>query len=242
MKVASKIIFLFNDPDGFGAAVSDAVKPNPRSPLPTSVDSFELSLERYGIRDLKASGTVTHFIDHKGIYQVSILLMQNYEPPFLVCALNEVLSSITGEEAQCIPTILLPSVVPPSKLKLDAGNSTANGSKVSLYGMQIGPQSIVNEALFTKVQKPPSSMQISHEPLACFLQLLHVLKLPAFVLIGKRSQHLSSKTSGEELELVYEIGELLASACGLCFIRDRISWNPMKKSKDVEAPWRALYG
>uniref|UniRef100_A0A5B7BHE4 DUF7894 domain-containing protein n=1 Tax=Davidia involucrata TaxID=16924 RepID=A0A5B7BHE4_DAVIN len=241
MKVAPKIIFLFKDADGFGTAISDALQPNPNSSLRRLEESFELSLqERYGIKDCKASGDMVHFVDDNGLFQVSVLLLQNYEPPILVCAVNEVLASITGENSSTMPTLVLPFMVGASKLKWEGKNSSMN--KVSLYGMQIGQEIDISEAMFSKTQKPPSQLQIHHEPLACCLQLIRVLKLPSFVLIGQSGQHLSNKASGEELEVIYEIGKLLANNFCLSFSRERITWNPTKTSRDSEEPWRALYG
>ncbi|KAI8006896.1 hypothetical protein LOK49_LG07G02786 [Camellia lanceoleosa] len=242
MKVAPKLIFLFKDADGFGTSISDSLQPNPNSTtLRRLEDSFQLSLERYGIRDRKASGNIVHFVDHDGHYQVTLLLMQNYEPPVLVCAISEVLASINGESSSIIPTVVLPIIVATPNLKLERKYSTTS-DKVSLYGVQIGPETDITQDMVAKTQKPPSSLQIHHEPLACFLQLVHVLKLPTFVLIGQSGQRKFQKGLGEELEMIYEIGELLTSISSLCFLRERITWNPTKTSKEVEEPWRALYG
>lgn len=226
MKVAPKIVFLFNDCQPF----FDALRPNPNSSLTTLEDAFHLSLERYGIRDRNASGTLLHFVDDKGSYQLSMVLLQNYEPPILACAVNEVLASITGAQSSPLPTFLVPS----SKLKWEIKNSAPN-HKNALYGMQIGPETETTQALATRTKKPPSLLQIHHEPLAIFIQLARVLKLPTFVLIGQNGK-------GEELEMLHKVGELLASTSGLCFLRERIKWNPTMTSKDVGEPWRALYG
>lgn len=242
MKVAPKLIFLFKDADGFGTSISDSLQPNPNSTtLRRLEESFQLSLERYGIRDRKASGNIVHFVDHDGHYQVTLLLMQNYEPPVLVCAISEVLASINGESSSIVPTVVLPIIVATPNLKLERKYSTRS-DKVSLYGVQIGPETDITRDMVAKTQKPPSSLQIHHEPLACFLQLVRVLKLPTFVLIGQSGQHKFQKDLGEELEMIYQIGQLLTSISSLCFLRERITWNPTKTSKEVEEPWRALYG
>ena len=122
-------------------------------------------------------------------FQTSIVLMQNYEPPILACAVNEVLASITGEQASPLPTFLLPSL----KLKWEIKNS-APDHKNALYGLHIGPETETTQALATKTEKPPSVFQIHHEPLAIFIQLARVLKLPTFVLFGQSG-------TGEELEV-----------------------------------------
>lgn len=44
------------------------------------------------------------------------------------------------------------------------------------------------------------------------------------------------------LQILYEIGELLASETGLFFLREKITWNPTKASRNTQEPWRALYG
>ncbi|KAJ0112146.1 hypothetical protein Patl1_01793 [Pistacia atlantica] len=214
MKVASKIIFLLKDPEGLIAPIVNALHFNPNSSLRRLDESFELSLEHYGIKEKKAGGELVHFLDDRGNYQVSVLLLQNYEPPSLVCAINEVLAHI----------------------------SAASGSKVSLYGLQIGPETNITQAMTARIKKPAASLQIHYEPLACFLQLVRVLKLPTLILIGQGSTSHSDKSSEGKLEILYEIGELLANNTGLCFLRDKILWKPTETSKDAREPWRALYG
>ncbi|XP_021890030.1 uncharacterized protein LOC110808741 [Carica papaya] len=240
MKVAPKIIFLFRDPEGFGTAIAESLNPNPNSTLRRQDESFELSLEHYGIKDHKASGNILHFIDDDDIYRVSVFLLQSYKPPILVCAVNEVLAKLAGEIPSTMPTVLAPFIVESSKLKCENRSLTTNSS--SLYGIQIGPERDITMAMTTKIQKPPSSLQIYSEPLSCFLQLVHILKLPTVVLIGQHSQSLSNKALQEELQVLYKIGELLASSTGLHFSKEKVIWNPIKTSKDDEAPWRALYG
>ncbi|KAH7576589.1 hypothetical protein ACOSP7_002962 [Xanthoceras sorbifolium] len=244
MKVASKLIFLLRDPDGLVASIADALHSNPKSSLRRLEESFELSLQRYGITEEKACGQLVHFVDdddEKGHYQVTVLLLQNYEPPTLVCAINEVLAQITGETSSTVPMLLVPFVVESSKLKGENKSLATTGS-VSLYGVQIGPEMDLAQAMGAGTQKPPSSLQVHYEPLACFLHLARILNLPTFILIGQKSRSPTDKTLGGELETLYNIGELLASNTGLCFTRDKITWNPTKTSKDSQEPWRALYG
>ncbi|XP_050133623.1 uncharacterized protein LOC126609735 [Malus sylvestris] len=71
MKVGSKVVFLLRDSEGFGEAISAAFRPNPSNS--TVEESFELSLERYGIQNCKASGILRHFLDHQGLYEVPLL-------------------------------------------------------------------------------------------------------------------------------------------------------------------------
>lgn len=126
-----------------------------------------------------------------------MILMQDYEPPVLTCAVNEVLASMKEESF----SIVLPIVVAAPKLKLERKFSTTS-DKVSLYGVQIGPETDITRTMVAKTQKPPLSMQIHHEPLACFIQLVSVLNLPTCVLIGRSSDQFQ-KTSGEELEVLF---------------------------------------
>lgn len=100
----------------------------------------------------------------------------------------------------------------------------------------------MTQALVTRTQKPPSSIQIHHETLSCILQLVHVLNSPAFVLIGQSGLNLSQKASGEDLEVICDMGEILARVLSLEFLREKITWNPTKSSRERKEPWRALYG
>ncbi|KAM1512696.1 hypothetical protein ACFX1Z_024227 [Malus domestica] len=237
MKVGSKVVFLLRDSEGFGEAMSSAFRPNPSNS--TVEESFELSLERYGIQNCKASGILRHFLDPQGQYEVSVLLMEYHEPPILACAISEVLAQLAGRNSSSVPTVVAPFFLESSKLKGESKSATKFESKCSLYGIEIGSETAISKAMATKTQKPQPSLQIHHEPLACFLQLVRVLKLPTYVLIGQRGQHVSDK---EEFQILYEIGELLASTLNLSFSRDKITWNPTRKSKDDREPWRALYG
>ncbi|KAF5746190.1 hypothetical protein HS088_TW06G00357 [Tripterygium wilfordii] len=240
MKVAPKILFLFRDPEGFSAAIADAIFPNPNSSLRRLEEHFELSLEHYGVKDRKACGDFFHFVDDKGVYQVSLLLLEKYETPVLVCAMNEVLVQIVAETSTLLPTLVVPFILASSKLKFE-NITLANGSDVKLYGVQIGPETDSSQIIGTRTQKAPSSLQIHYEPLACFLQLVRVLKFQTSVIIGQRHGS-SDKSIGKELEVLYEIGEIVADTTSLCFLRDMVTWNPAKKLKDGEEPWRALYG
>lgn len=241
MKVAKKLILLFRDSEGFGNAIFDALGSNSQSNLQRLESSFELSLENYGIKDCKASGSIRHFINENGAYEVSVLLMENYQPPVLACALNEVLSMLLGENSSEIPALVVPCVVTASNLKMENKNVIST-SDVSVYGMQYGPATDSMQALGSKLQKPVPSLQIYHQQLACFLQFVPVLTASAFVMVGQISQGVSPETSERDLEVIHEVGELLASYSSLSFSKERISWNPTKSSMGREEPWRALYG
>lgn len=137
------------------------------------------------------------------------MLLQKYEPPILACAVNEVLASLARENSSNMSTLIIPYFVAASKLKLESKNSTIN-DKVSLFGTQIGPETDVTQALVSRTQKLPSSLQIHDEPLACILQLVRVLKMPAFVLTGQSGQSLPCKTFGEEVEVLFQVFSLFS--------------------------------
>ncbi|CAI9783632.1 unnamed protein product [Fraxinus pennsylvanica] len=241
MKVAPKVILLFNDADGLGSALYGALRPNSGSNLQILNNSFELSLERYGVKDREASGQILHFVNANGLYEVSILLLQNYEPPILACALNEVLISLAGADLSTMPTLVVPFIVPESKLKLE-NRYFVTSEKVSVYGMKLGPTTDVTQGLSSTLQKPSPSMKINHEDLSCLLHLVNVIKVPTLVLIGRSSQRLLRKSYEEELEVIYAIGEHLASISSLSFAKEKMAWKPTETSRDAEEPWRALYG
>ncbi|KAK1431082.1 hypothetical protein QVD17_14300 [Tagetes erecta] len=237
MKTAATVIFISGDVDaGFATAIVDGLQPNPSFSFKTSKESFDLSLNRYGITDTKASGNVTHFVDASGVNQVSVLVLKKYEPPILACAISEVLSSLEGEDTSTMPSLIFPFLVDSSKLKLERKKSFDG----SIYGIQVGPQTDTIQALASRHVKAPSSMQIHHEPLACVLQLVRVLKTPSFILIGQSGQ---DKTRMDDFEIICEIGESLASATSMQFVKEKVTWNPTKVSKEPKnQPWRALYG
>ncbi|CAH8343710.1 unnamed protein product [Eruca vesicaria subsp. sativa] len=241
MKVAEKIVFLLNDADGFSETIANALNPNPTSTLRKQEEQIQLPLDKYGVEDGGNGGSVVHFVDEDGAYQVSVFLLRSYEPPALVCAVNELLDMIT-REASTLPTIVAPFFVAASKLKFNNKSLEASSSKASLHYFQVGPETEATRLFATRVEKPPPLMQIHHEPLSCLLHLARVKCLPTSILVGQRSSRVSHKALNEELQVIHETGELVASWTGLCFARDRIKWSVSKTSKEEESPWRALYG
>ncbi|KAI3702698.1 hypothetical protein L6452_28448 [Arctium lappa] len=244
MKTAAKVIFIFDDVDGgIATAITDGLQPNTSSTFERSLaldfllkESFDLSLDRYGIMDTRASGDVTHFVDTNGIPQVSILVLRKYESPVLACAISEVLSSLAGEETSRMPSLIFPFILDSSKIKLERKNSVDE----NIYGIQIGPETDMMQVLASRHEKAPSSMQIHYEPLSCVLQLVRVLKTSSFILVGQTGQN---QTLQNDLEVICKIGETLASASSLQFVKEKVTWNPTKASKELEKePWRALYG
>lgn len=131
---------------------------------------------------------------------MSVLRLENYDPPILSCALNEVLLNLAGDSHSTPPTLVVPFVVPESKLKQE-NRYSGKSEKVSLYGMKLGPTTDVSESLSSRLQKAPLFSQIQHEELALLLHLVNIMKLPAVVLIGLTDQRISSKNTKEELEV-----------------------------------------
>ncbi|KAK9089937.1 hypothetical protein Scep_029019 [Stephania cephalantha] len=194
MKVAPKLIFLFKDPSGVGPAIFSALQqqPNNNNNLQPKETPFELSLDKYGIKDLRASGDLLHFIDHQGSYQVTVLLMENYEPPVVACAINQVLQSVILEDnsSSMPPTLLLPFVVQANSRFHWETNDTA----VRLYATHIGPETdLLRSMLAASIKQPPPSLQIHYEPLACLIHFARVLNLPTLLLIGGPPQQARDK-------------------------------------------------
>ncbi|KAF8047897.1 hypothetical protein N665_2773s0002 [Sinapis alba] len=203
MKVAEKIVILWNDSDGFAATIADALISNPTSSL--EEEQIQLPLDKYGVGDGGNGGSVVHFVDEDGAYKVSVFLLRSYEPPALVCAINELLDIIT-KEASTLPTIVAPFVVAASKLKFSNKSLEASSRKASLHYFHVGPETEATTGLFvTRVEKPPPLMQIHHEPLSCLLHLARVKCLPTSVLIGQRSSSVSNKALDEELQVIFSL-------------------------------------
>ncbi|KAI3920486.1 hypothetical protein MKX01_000825 [Papaver californicum] len=259
MKVAPKVIIIFRDDKGFGSAIFEAIQPNPNSPLEKKKTSLEISLQNCEIKDCKFQLiSPTSLITKDRIsnpyraetyvlfellfffFQISVLLLQNYKTPVIACVVSEILALIRGQDSSSYPTIILPFFVPTAKLSSEVTNSTFNSKKVTLYCTQIGTVTDFTQAMLAGVEKSSSSLQIYYEPLACLLHSVRILKLPAVLLIGPRSGHQIKKTIREELEVLYEMGEHLASKTGLCFSKDQVNWSPTEKTKESQEPWRAL--
>ncbi|XP_021775118.1 uncharacterized protein LOC110738986 [Chenopodium quinoa] len=234
MKVAPKLVFLVKDPEGFSSAMYDSLQPTSDSIIQRSEETFELSLEQYGIKDQKACGNIANFIDNNNLLKVSLLLVEYYEPPLMSCVVNEVLKSIRAERLSSTVSLILPYILPASKLKCEDKNSSINNSRSSLYGFHTGPATEFTEDIIRVAEKPPLSLQINYEPLACLLQLVQFYSISTAVLIGKRGMN-------EEQEVLCEVGESLASAFSVCFIKNRIKLNLEETVKQKE-PWRVLYG
>lgn len=231
MKPGSKVfVFLTRDAEGFGPAISDALQPNPNSSYIRTETSFDLSLERYGIKNKKASGNIVNFVDSQGSNQVSVLLLQKYEPPVAACVVKEVLESIImGENSSDLPALVLPFIVAAQKINRERTNPTLTDQKITIYGTQMGHTTDFTKSMIAGIPNPPPSLAISCQLSTCLVQLIHVLELPTVVLIGS-SNH-PQKTIDQDLEALYGVGEFLASYLGLCFSKDKIC-STLKENKE----------
>lgn len=137
-------------------------------------------------------------------FQVSVLILQSYEPPVLACAVNEVLSHIAGDSlpSSSMPTLVVPSVITYSKIKWESKTVTKNDPTVLLYGTEIGPETDISPTMVAKVQKLPPMSQIYHEQLACLLHLIRVSNIPAFFVFGRTGRSLPNQAAGEEIQVL----------------------------------------
>lgn len=127
------------------------------------------------------------------------MAMEHYEPPVLACALNEVLNKITADKSS-LPTLLVPFLVESSKVKGQIKFLGSDESKPLIFGIPIGQNTDIMQALLNKTQELPSSSWIQHEIFASFLHFVRVMQLPTFFLIGQTSQYLDSKST-KQLEV-----------------------------------------
>ncbi|KAK1311179.1 hypothetical protein QJS10_CPA08g01746 [Acorus calamus] len=200
MEVGPHVIVLVRDTKGFGSAIAGALHPNPNSSLTRSESKFELSLEKYGIKDSKASGDIVRFVHPNGSIELSILLLPNYEPPVAACAVNEILESILAEKTAFQPTFILPIISLVPKLNSEMGNLTSSEKNVTVFGFHVGSATKSTDALTAGIPVLPSSWRIPSESLACLVQLVRVLKLPTVMLVASSGHQQIGKTAYQEVE------------------------------------------
>ncbi|KAJ0989720.1 hypothetical protein J5N97_008076 [Dioscorea zingiberensis] len=243
MKVASKLIVLVRDAEGFGASIAGSLQPSPGSNLTRSeATPFELSLENYGIKDRKAEGDLVQFFDPHGSPKVSMMLLPNYEPPVAACAIREILATIVSDKSSEPPTLMVPYVVNTMKHIHEVKNGTPSEEEGTVYCTEVGGSTDFTQAMLAGTARPPPSLQIHCEALACLLHMLRVLKLPA-VLIAANGRNQTRRSSEYEIEALFSVGQFVANHCGLYISRDEIQWKPRIQSRQTaEEPWRALYG
>lgn len=133
------------------------------------------------------------------------MAMEHYEPPVLSCALNEVLNKITADKSSFVPTLLVPFLVESSKVKGHSKSLRSDEIKPLIFGIKIGQNTDIMQALLNKIQEPPSSLRIQHETFACFLHFVRVMQLPTFFLIGQASQYLDNKSTKQQEVLIFLI-------------------------------------
>jgi len=146
------------------------------------------------------------------LFKVSIFLLRSYEPPVLVCAMNELLDLIT-RGSSTLPTIIAPFFVAASKLKFNNRSLEANNRKASLHYVQVATETETSRLFASRIEKPPLSMQIHYEPLSCLLHLARVKRLPTAILIGQRSNSLTHKALDEELQVILLSNFVSVYAC-----------------------------
>ncbi|KAE8690139.1 Period circadian protein, putative isoform 2 [Hibiscus syriacus] len=241
LKVDSNVFFIYQDEDGFGNAIARVLNPTPQ---PYNKVSEVLNLE---LGDVKLNGSVTQ-LREKDDLKATMVMIDRLEPPALSRVIYSVLTKIVDAEhiSSTVPTIIAPFLVPASKLKLEGRLMTTNSGKFPLYGIQVGPKTDVSRAIASKTQKPPPSLQIHYEPLACFLHLVRAADLPTSIIVGQRSQSPFNQAINEDLQTLCEIGEVAASAMGLYFQREetKTNWIPTAKAASGGGgePWRTFYG
>jgi hypothetical protein len=229
MQLASKVILLFQDPDGFGSSIATALHPKPKSDVIREQSSFVIALDKYGANGSQLLCDVVHFLDPNGSPHVSILVLPNYAPPIAACAMNEILSLISSQNPR--PTIILPLI---TKTIVTPG--------ITLYGAEIGAKTELSKDLIEKTAKPPSDLKIYSEPVACLVQMASVLNIATVLLFGSRSRGQSGKSNSFDLETICNMGDYLAAHINLEFRKEMLKEMAPGKARGAQEPWRELYG
>ncbi|MCE0481320.1 hypothetical protein HAX54_038999 [Datura stramonium] len=140
-----------------------------------------------------------------------------------LCALNEVLALLVGDGLSNVLTIVAPFVMAATKLKMENRISVAVDN-TSVYRLQVGASSGLTKALCSNLQSPPPWLQIFSEQLTCLFQLVRVLQMPTFVIIGKKGQKLHRYGFFAPLIATFEaIGENITCKIFHCFVDGCIS-------------------
>ncbi|XVF81401.1 hypothetical protein PTKIN_Ptkin15bG0152200 [Pterospermum kingtungense] len=210
IKVASSVFFIYHDEDGFGNAIFQGLSPKP-NPCNKDLELFHLGFGEPDPRYQSLTGSVAELRDEVNV-KATMVMLPHLEPPVLSHAINSVLAKIADAEniSATVPTIIAPFLVPASKLKLEGGLLTTNSSKLPLYGIQVGPETDLSRVIAARTQKPPSSLQIHYEPLACFLHLVRAANLPTIIIVGQRSQSPFDQALSKDLE----VSMAILSKCG----------------------------
>ncbi|KAJ4757856.1 period circadian protein [Rhynchospora pubera] len=230
MKLASKVILLFHDPDGFGSSMAAALHPKSESDIIRQHSSFEIALDKYGANGSQVSGDLIQFLGPDGSLHVSILVLPNYAPPVAACAMNEILSLISSHNPSK-PTIIIPLT---TKITITPG--------IALYGAVIGSKTEFSRNLIEKTAEPPSGLKIYSEPVTCLVQMAPVLDIAMVLLFGARSQVQSGKSNAFDHETICKVGEHLATHINLEFKKEVLKEIAQEKPSGAQEMWRDLYG
>ncbi|KAG6468107.1 hypothetical protein ZIOFF_072675 [Zingiber officinale] len=252
MRLAPSVIVLIRDVDGFGHAIADGFRSDPKSNLSRESSSFELSLEKYGFKDRKASGDLIQFVDPLGSPKVSRLVMKianfilvlglrNIYIPLYSIFLNPLLpQTLTSLPSQT--TLVLPFVMKALKVNRGAMDKPSANEDFVIYTTEIGGTSELTKAMIDDTISAPPSLQIHCESLACLLLMVRILNLPTVLLLASGPRHPNGQSSYPELEVLEKLGGTVARHLGLIFSKDLIPQKNIEKSTSVGEPWRALYG
>ncbi|KAG9448510.1 hypothetical protein H6P81_008475 [Aristolochia fimbriata] len=241
MRVASKVIFLVKD--RYGDAILDALQPSPSACLRKEEFAFDLSLEKYGVKDQKASGKVVNFVDDQKCPKVSIVLLHNYKPPIVACAVFEVLIAILSDSSSNAPEFLLPIVASSLELKfiMKLADLSLEDQNATVYGAQFGPLTDFIKSMLSKIRKLPSDFQVASEPLACLLQVARALELPTVLIVGSGSADKKERPTDQELETLFNVLEFTASHVGFSVSKDLLHLTTPQELREHQEPWRAWY-
>ncbi|TVU29516.1 hypothetical protein EJB05_21086 [Eragrostis curvula] len=238
MRFAPRVLVLVRDAAGYGAALSDALRP--RRGLTRESAPFELPLGKYGLDGDKASGELVNFSDSGGSPQVSIVVLPDYKPPVAACAMNEILELISSEVTSTERVLIVPFITRPSSYH--HGMVHAKKALPVLHGAEIGATTDFTHLLVDGTAKPPTSLQIRSEPILSLLEIVRVLKTPTVLLVASGGQQQVKSSADSDLEVLQCVGEHLARHINLEFSKETVLEKGIEKSPTVQEPWRELYG
>ncbi|KAK1353811.1 hypothetical protein POM88_052176 [Heracleum sosnowskyi] len=204
MCVCNSVILLFEDSDGFAATISGGLQPNPTASFQTPhIESMQTQTEMCFQLRMVHCEAVNHWRavsnQWKQIYLCSAILSQ-------CTAYVKIIAEICSKRW----------IAGVSELEREPQRSGSNRNRVpdranwiarsvtvptrvpvrtNWFGIQC--VRIVSEKI---TQKPPSSLQIRNEVLACSVQLARVMKIPTFLLVGLSGQSKPRKSYEEDLK------------------------------------------
>ena len=103
--------------------------------------------------------------------------MPDLQPPIAACAANEILSSVIPGNSSDLSLVVIP-IFKTSPIE----------DKSEIFGVEIGPQTELTQALLHGISKPPS-LRINSEILASLVQMIRVLNIPSFIIGSNFYQH-----------------------------------------------------